>query len=63
MSRSLVTHPKDIELARIAADCVVKVHQELTSFLKVGLTLPEIDAFIGKTLKSLNCKPILYVHQ
>ena len=60
MNRSLVTHPKDIELARVAAECVVKVHQELTSFLKVGLTLPEIDAFVGKTLKSLHCKSAFF---
>ena len=60
MNRSLVAHPKDIELARTAAECVVKVHQELTSFLKTGLTLPEIDAFVGKTLKSLNCKSAFF---
>jgi methionyl aminopeptidase len=42
--------------AAAAAIRVVKVHEALTEFLRAGLTLPEIDAFVGRTLEQLDCK-------
>ena len=59
----LIQNQNDINKARVAAESVVKVHQELTSYLKAGKTLPEIDAFVGKTLKSLNCKSAFYQYK
>ena len=51
----LVTDPKDILHAEAAAERVVEVHRRLVKFLRVGLTLPEIDSFVGTTLKDLGC--------
>lgn len=50
----------EIKSATTAAQCVVKVHQALTDFLRAGLTLPEIDVFVGNMLKSMNCKSAFY---
>ena len=46
----LVTKPADIEGATKAAECVVRTHERLADFLREGQTLPEIDAFVGRTL-------------
>lgn len=51
-----VTKTRDIDAATDAAACVVKTHERLVSFLRAGLTLAEIDGFVGKTLDELNCK-------
>ncbi|MEM7229023.1 MAG: type I methionyl aminopeptidase [Planctomycetota bacterium] len=56
MSASLLTSPKDIDAAAEAAVCVRKTHEALVDYLKAGQTLPEIDGFVGSTLKSLGCK-------
>lgn len=48
----LVTKPADIEGATNAAACVVKTHQRLVEYLREGLTLSDIDAFVAK--RSLN---------
>ena len=50
----LVTKPEDIEGATRAAACVVKTHERLVGFLREGLTLAEVDAFVGRTLAELD---------
>lgn len=50
-----LTSPKDIDLAADAAACVRKVHEALVDYLRPGLTLPEVDGFIGETLRALDC--------
>ena len=52
----LVTDPKDIAHAEAAAERVVEVHRRLVGFLRTGLTLAEIDAFVGAALKDLGCE-------
>ncbi len=52
----LVKDPKDLAHARAAARKVVETHQALVRFLRAGLTMPEIDAFIGRTLEDLGCE-------
>lgn len=49
----LVTHPKDIAHARDAARAVVETHRALVGFIRPGLTMPEVDAFVGRTLESM----------
>jgi len=46
----------DIALAEAAAECVVETHRRLVDFLKAGLTLPEIDSFVARTLEDLGAK-------
>lgn len=50
-----VTDPVEVDLAYQAAQAVVRVHQRLASWLKVGLTLAEIDQFIAKELAAEGC--------
>jgi len=50
----LVTKPADIEGATRAAECVVKTHERLVGYLREGLTLADVDAFVGRTLAELN---------
>ena len=52
----LVTDPKDIAHAEAAAERVVEVHRRLVAFLRTGLTLAEIDAFVAQALKDLGCE-------
>jgi methionyl aminopeptidase len=58
-----VTSPKDIDAAYESAQCVRKVHEALVGFLRAGQTLPEIDGFIGETLKSLGCTSAFYKYR
>ena len=51
-----LVHDKEIEAARCSAQCVVEIHKSLTDYLRAGLTLPEIDSFVARQLRSLNCK-------
>lgn len=46
----------EIDLATGAAQRVVEVHRRLSEWLRPGLTLPLIDAFVARTLESLKCK-------
>jgi methionyl aminopeptidase len=46
---------RDIAGAASAAECVVKTHEAIASFLREGQTLAEIDSFVAKTLASLDC--------
>ncbi|MCH2141229.1 MAG: type I methionyl aminopeptidase [Phycisphaerales bacterium] len=48
--------PKQIEGARTAASKVCLTHEALAEFLRPGLTLPEIDEFVSRTLRSLDSK-------
>ena len=43
----------DLELAHAAAQRVVQTHQRVADFLRVGMKLPQIDAFVAKTLEQL----------
>jgi methionyl aminopeptidase len=46
----------DIALAESAAECVVETHRRLVDVLKAGMTLPEIDAFVARTLQELGAR-------
>ncbi|MSR28265.1 MAG: M24 family metallopeptidase [Phycisphaerales bacterium] len=46
---------REVELAASAAQCVIATHRALSEFLREGQTLAEIDAFVGKTIGSLDC--------
>ncbi len=53
---NLVTAERDIAAAEIAADCVVKTHERLVEYLRPGLLLSEIDAFVERSLDDLGSK-------
>lgn len=46
----------EAEAAAEAAQRVVSVHHELSAFLRVGQALPEIDAFVARTLEAMGCR-------
>ncbi|MSR17717.1 MAG: M24 family metallopeptidase [Phycisphaerales bacterium] len=50
-----VTNEQDLAAAVKSADCVVAVHRALVGYLRVGLTLSEIDSFVARTLVDLQC--------
>ncbi|VAX41392.1 hypothetical protein MNBD_PLANCTO03-563, partial [hydrothermal vent metagenome] len=49
-------HPADADAAYAAAQCVVETHRRITDYLRVGLTLAEVDAFVARTLDDLKCR-------
>lgn len=49
-------HPTDADAAYAAAQCVVETHHRISAFLRVGLTLAEVDAFVAETLADLKCR-------
>ena len=51
----IVTAEQDIQGATVAAGHVVEVHQRLVEMLGPGLTLAQIDQFVGETLRDLDC--------
>ena len=51
-----ISAQQDIELARAAAQCVVRTHERLAEFLRSGLTLAEIDQFVARTMDDLDCR-------
>jgi len=55
-SAMVLTASQDIESAHAAAQCVVRAHERLVDFLRAGQTLAEIDAFVARTLKDLECR-------
>jgi len=63
MSIPLITSPKDIAGAKAAAQCVVETHRRLSSFLRPGMTLAQIDAFVAKTLEDLACRSCFHGYQ
>jgi methionyl aminopeptidase len=46
----------DADLAYAAAQNVVETHRRLAAWLRRGLTLAQIDAFVAKTLDDLGCR-------
>lgn len=50
------TTPAQIESAYQAAQIVVETHRRVAAFLRVGMKLPEIDAFVAMTLDSLGAR-------
>src|SRR5687767_6705350 len=52
----VVTAIQEIESAHAAAQRVVQTHERLVEFLRAGLTLAQVDAFIAETLKDLQCR-------
>ncbi len=51
----VVTAAQDIEQVEAAAQCVVRTHERLAEYIRVGLTLAEIDRFVAETLADLDC--------
>ena len=47
---------QEAESAAASAERVVEVHKRFADFVRVGMTLAQIDAFIGTSLKDLGCK-------
>lgn len=56
MSRIPLISEKEAELAAAAAACVVETHRRFAEFVRVGMTLAHLDAFIGRTLADLGCR-------
>jgi methionyl aminopeptidase len=54
---------KDAKAAAISAGFVVEIHNRLTDYLRAGLTLPEIDSFIGEQLRSLKSKSAFHKYK
>ncbi|MBC8201560.1 MAG: M24 family metallopeptidase [Planctomycetes bacterium] len=54
---------KDIQAATLSAKHVVEIHKALSDYLRAGLTLPEIDSFVGEKLRSLKCKSAFYKYK
>ena len=52
----VATSPRDISDARAAAQCVVETHRRLAKWLRVGLTLAEVDSFCVEVFKELKCE-------
>jgi methionyl aminopeptidase len=48
--------PKEAQAAKAAAQKVVETHRRLSSWLRLGTTLAEIDRFVAKTLEDLACR-------
>ncbi|MBT4583644.1 MAG: M24 family metallopeptidase [Phycisphaerae bacterium] len=54
---------KDAKEAAVSAKHVVEIHYALTDFLCAGLSLPEIDAFVGTKLRDLKCKSAFHKYK
>jgi methionyl aminopeptidase len=52
----LVTADHDLQAARAAAQCVVRVHEGLVGYLAAGRTLADIDRFVAEQLYALDCR-------
>ena len=50
----LIKKQSDMDAARVSAAHVCRVHDALVEFLREGLTLTQVDSFVGTTLKQLN---------
>lgn len=46
----------DVQSAYTSAQKVVATHRALSTWLRPGMTLPQIDTFVAQTLDSLDCK-------
>jgi len=49
-------HAADVDAAHAAARCVVDTHRRVAAFLRVGLTMAELDRFVAQTLADLSCR-------
>src|SRR5262245_57690454 len=47
---------RDAQAARAAAEKVVRTHEALSAWLRPGMTLAQVDAFVAKTLEELSSK-------
>lgn len=56
LAKAPAISPAEADLAYAAAQRVVEVHRRLVSFLRVGQTLPQIDAEVARVLESLGCR-------
>lgn len=56
MPKLLPLTATDVDLAYESAQKVVQTHRRLVEFLRPGLTLAAIDAFIARTLAELKCR-------
>ena len=52
----VASSPRDISDARAAAQCVVETHRRLAQWLRVGLTLAEVDSFCVEVFQELKCE-------
>jgi methionyl aminopeptidase len=52
--------PADVDGAYSAAQKVVEVHRALVGHLRPGMTMAQIDQFVGKTLEALGCQSCFY---
>jgi len=52
----MLTASRDVALAESAAECVVQTHRRLIDVLRAGITLPEVDQFVARTLESLGAR-------
>jgi methionyl aminopeptidase len=53
----------EIELAYAAAQKVVETHRRVAAWLKPGVTLAQVDAFIAKALADLSCRSCFLGYQ
>jgi methionyl aminopeptidase len=47
---------RDAQAARAAAEKVVRAHERLSAWLRPGVTLAQVDAFVARTLEDLSCR-------
>lgn len=59
----MLTTQADIEGVTAAAERVVEVHQRLADWLKAGVTLAQIDAFVAERLRELKAKSAFLRYQ
>ncbi|MHC5026687.1 MAG: type I methionyl aminopeptidase [Planctomycetota bacterium] len=52
----VVTATADIQAAEAAAQRVVETHERLVEFVRAGMTMAEVDSFVGQTLESLGAR-------
>ncbi len=60
MSRVPILTPAEADAAYASAQCVVEAHRRLTCFVRVGQTLAQIDAEVGRILASLSCRSAFF---
>jgi methionyl aminopeptidase len=48
--------PAEADMAHRAAQKVVQTHQRLAEWLRVGVTLAQVDTFVARTLEELGCR-------
>jgi len=56
VSRIPLLTEQETDLAYAAAQKVVEVHRRLAEHIKLGMTLAQVDRFVGTTLADLGCK-------